>query len=62
MKITTRAEAPTMRRTWFPFERRDFRVNAMGLYVYRSPVGYTAYPVPVGANGFTFLTDVSLAF
>jgi hypothetical protein len=47
---------------WFPFQRRDFRINTMGLYVYRSPVGYTAYPVPVGANGFTFLTDLSLAF
>lgn len=47
---------------WFPFERRDFRINAMGLYTYRSPVGYSAYPVPVGATGFTFLTDVSLAF
>jgi hypothetical protein len=34
----------------------------MGLYVYKSPVGYTAYPVPVGGEGFTFLTDVSLAF
>ena len=47
---------------WFPFKRRDFRVNTMGLYVDKSPVGYTAYPVPVGARGFTFLTDVSLAF
>jgi hypothetical protein len=47
---------------WFPFDRRDFRIDAMGLYVYRSPVGYTAYPVPVGAQGFTFLTDFSLAF
>ena len=47
---------------WFPFKRRDFRINTMGLYVYKSPVGYTAYPVPVGAHGFTFLTDVSLAF
>ena len=43
---------------WFPFHRRDLRVNVMGLYTYRSPVGYTAYPVPVGATGFTFLTDV----
>jgi hypothetical protein len=47
---------------WFPFNRRDFRINTMGLYTYRSPVGYSAYPVPVGATGFTFLTDVSLAF
>jgi hypothetical protein len=47
---------------YFPFKRRDLRVNMMGLYVHKSPVGYTAYPVPVGGNGFTFLTDFSLAF
>jgi hypothetical protein len=47
---------------WFPFERRDVRINMMGLYVDKSPVGYSAYPVPVGAEGFTFLTDFSLAF
>jgi hypothetical protein len=47
---------------YFPFERRDLRVNVMGLYANRSPVGYTAYPIPVGANGFTFVSDFSLAF
>jgi hypothetical protein len=47
---------------YFPLKRRDLRVNMMGLYVYKSPVGYTAYPVPVGGTGFTFLTDFSLAF
>ena len=47
---------------YFPLKRRDLRVNVMGLYTYHSPVGYTAYPVPVGATGFTFLTDFSLAF
>lgn len=47
---------------YFPLKRRDFRINMMGLYVYKSPVGYTAYPVPVGGTGLTFLTDVSLAF
>lgn len=47
---------------WYPFGRRDLRLNAMGLYTSHSPVGYTAYPVPVGANGFTFVTDFSLAF
>jgi hypothetical protein len=35
---------------YYPFKRRDLRVNVMGLYVDRSPVGYTAYPVPVGAD------------
>jgi hypothetical protein len=47
---------------YFPLKRRDLRVNFLGLYVYKSPVGYTAYPVPVGGTGFTFLTDFSLAF
>jgi hypothetical protein len=47
---------------YFPFKRRDLRVNLMGLYVRNSPVGYTAYPVPVGGNGFTFVGDFSLAF
>jgi hypothetical protein len=47
---------------YFPLKRRDLRVNAMALYVYKSPVGYTAYPVPVGGTGVTFLTDFSLAF
>jgi hypothetical protein len=47
---------------YYPFERRDFRINVMGLYVDRSPVGYTAYPIPVGGNGFTFVSDFSLAF
>jgi hypothetical protein len=47
---------------YFPFARRDLRVNVMGLYTNHSPVGYTAYPVPVGANGFTLVSDFSLAF
>jgi hypothetical protein len=47
---------------YFPFKRRDVRVNLMGLYVKNSPVGYTAYPVPVGGNGFILVSDFSLAF
>ena len=47
---------------YFPLKRRDLRLNVMGLFVENSPVGYTAYPVPVGGNGFTFLSDFSLAF
>ena len=47
---------------YFPLKRRDLRLNVMGLYVENSPVGYTAYPVPVGGNGFTLVTDFSLAF
>lgn len=47
---------------YFPLQRRDLRVNVMGLWVKDSPVGYTAYPIPVGGNGFTLVTDFSLAF
>ena len=47
---------------YFPLQRRDLRLNVMGLWVKNSPVGYTAYPVPVGGNGFTFVSDFSLAF
>jgi hypothetical protein len=47
---------------YFPLHRRDLRLNFLGLWVKNSPVGYTAYPVPVGGNGFTFLSDFSLAF
>ena len=42
--------------------RKEFRISTMGLYVDRSPVGYTAYPLTVGAKGFTFITDFLLAF
>jgi hypothetical protein len=52
----------TLGLNYFPLARKDLRVNVMGLWVENSPVGYTAYPVPVGGNGFTFLTDFSLAF
>jgi hypothetical protein len=47
---------------YFPLHRRDLRLDVMGLWVKNSPVGYTAYPVPVGGNGFTFVSDFSLAF
>jgi hypothetical protein len=47
---------------YFPLHRRDLRLNVMGLWVKNSPVGYTAYPLPVGANGFTLVSDLSLAF
>ena len=37
--------------------RKEFRISTMA-----SPVGYTAYPLTVGAKGFTFITDFLLAF
>jgi hypothetical protein len=35
----------------YPVKQRGFRVNAEVIHVNHSPVGYTAYPMPVGATG-----------
>ena len=45
---------------WFPFRRKEMRINVMGIDVHNSPVGYTAYPTLVGMDGWVFLTDVAL--
>ena len=47
---------------WFPRKERGIRVNAEWMYVNRSPVGYTAYPYPVGAKGPVFHINFELNF
>lgn len=47
---------------WFLFHRRGVRFNAEWIYVYKSPVGYTAVPYPVGGTGNIFATNVELSF
>ena len=47
---------------WFPFKRRELRLNTQFLYLDRSPVGNTASPFIVGGNGWVFSTDVMLSF
>jgi len=47
---------------WFPFQRRELRLNTQFLYLDRSPVGNTASPFTVGGNGWVFTTDVMLSF
>jgi DUF3011 family protein len=47
---------------WFPMKQRGIRVNAEWMYVNRSPVGYTAYPYPVGAKGTVFHINFELNF
>jgi hypothetical protein len=46
----------------YPVKQRGFRVNAEWLHVNRSPVGYTAYPIPVGASGNAFHVNLELNF
>jgi hypothetical protein len=36
---------------WYITKQRGLRVNTEYIHVNHSPVGYTAYPMPVGANG-----------
>jgi hypothetical protein len=42
--------------------QRGIRVNGEWLYVNRSPVGYTAYPYPVGAKGPVFHFNLEMNF
>ena len=46
----------------YPVKERGFRVNAEWINVNHSPVGYTAYPMPVGANGNVFHLNLELNF
>jgi len=45
---------------WYPFKRKEVRVNAQGLYLNNSPVGYSSVPFTVGGNGWVFNLDVMI--
>ncbi|HEY2432245.1 MAG TPA: DUF3011 domain-containing protein [Vicinamibacterales bacterium] len=47
---------------WFPMKERGIRINGEWMYVNRSPVGYTAYPYPVGAKGPVFHLNFEMNF
>jgi hypothetical protein len=47
---------------WFPYKNRVLRWNTELLYLFRSPVGYTSVPFPLGGKGLVFHTNVELAF
>jgi hypothetical protein len=47
---------------WFPFKNKVIRWNTEGLYLYKSPVGYTSVPFAVGGRGMVFHTNLELAF
>jgi hypothetical protein len=46
----------------YPVRERGFRVNAEVIHIDHSPVGYTAYPMPVGASGTVFHANLELNF
>ena len=43
-------------------KQRGFRINTEWIHVNNSPVGYTAYPMPVGANGDIINLNLELNF
>ena len=47
---------------WYVMKTRGIRLNGEWMYVNRSPVGYTAYPYPVGAKGTVFHINLEMNF
>lgn len=47
---------------FFPFKNKVLRWNTEALYLYKSPVGYTSVPFPIGGRGWVFHTNMELAF
>ena len=47
---------------WYFMKERGLRLNTEFIHVNHSPVGYTAYPMPVGANGNIFHVNLEMNF
>jgi hypothetical protein len=47
---------------WYFMGDRGLRLNAEFIHVNKSPVGYTAYPMPVGANGNIIHVSLEMNF
>ena len=43
-------------------KERGLRVNAEWMHLNKSPVGYTAFPYPVGGNGNVFHINLEMNF
>lgn len=48
--------------TFYPFNRKQVRVNIEGIYMHNSAIGYTAVPYQVGGKGFVFTFNVGSWF
>jgi hypothetical protein len=47
---------------WYFMKQRGLRLNAEFMHVNKSPVGYTAYPYPVGGNGNVVHVNLEMNF
>jgi hypothetical protein len=48
--------------TFYPFNRKQVRVNVEGIYMHNSAIGYTAVPYQVGGKGFVFTVNLGSWF
>ena len=48
--------------SWYFMKERGLRLNTEFIHVNHSPVGYTAYPMPVGANGNIIHVNLEMNF
>jgi hypothetical protein len=48
--------------TWFPFHRKEMRVNFQALYESQAPAGNVALPFQPGASGWLYTVDVGFWF
>jgi hypothetical protein len=48
--------------SWYFAKTRGLRLNGEWMHVNKSPVGYTAYPYPVGATGNVFHVNLEMNF
>jgi hypothetical protein len=48
--------------TYFPFDRKEVRLNVQALFMDRSAVGYTAIPYAVGGDGWVWTVDLGYWF
>jgi hypothetical protein len=48
--------------SWYFTKQRGLRLNGEFIHVNRSPVGYTAYPMPVGTKGPIFHINLEMNF
>ena len=48
--------------SWYFTKQRGLRLNGEFIHVEHSPVGYTAYPMPVGASGPIFHINLEMNF
>jgi hypothetical protein len=49
-------------KNWYFLKQRGVRFNTEFIHVNKSPVGYTAYPLPVGANGNVIHLNLEMNF